>query len=117
MRLMRKKIAAIAEQPKENFREQYGIDENTLHVYTGRLIKEKGIFKLIQAVEDINSSYKVCLFIAGDGEELEAVKNLESNRVKPLGRLELEQIASLLGQVQIYCLTNRISGRLSYLCS
>lgn len=100
-----KKIAAIAEQPKENFREKYGIDEDTAAiVYTGRLIKEKGIFKLIQAVEDINSSYKVCLFIAGDGEELEAVKKLESNRVKSLGRLEFEQIASLLGQAQIYCL-------------
>ena len=100
-----KKIAGITEHQKESFREKCGIDEDTAAiVYTGRLIKEKGIFKLIQAVEDINSSYKVCLFIAGDGEELEAVKKLESNRVKPLGRLEFEQIASLLGQAQIYCL-------------
>ena len=73
-------------------------------VYTGRLLKEKGIFKLIEAVEKIESDKKVCLFLAGDGEEMEAVKVRESERIKPLGRLDFKDIVSLLGQAEIYCL-------------
>lgn len=98
-------IRELAEHPVRNFREEYGVSEDTLAiVYTGRLIKEKGIFKLIQAVKSMDNKYKVILFVAGDGEESEAVRQMEDQRVKLLGRLEFPQIAALLGQAQIYCL-------------
>lgn len=100
-----KRIFEISQNPIENFKEKYQLDEaTTVITYTGRLIKEKGIFKLIQAVEDIKDDYKICLFIAGDGEEMEKVREMASDRIKPLGRLEFEEIASLLGQTDIYCL-------------
>lgn len=100
------KIRQISEEKtKESFKDRYELTEDTkVIVYTGRLIKEKGIFKLIEAVEKTEKQYKVCLFIAGDGEELAHVKELESSRVKVLGRLEFEEIATLLGQADIYCL-------------
>ncbi len=98
-------IRELAEHPVRDFRKEYGISEDTLViVYTGRLIKEKGIFKLIQAVKSMNNNYKVALLIAGDGEESEAVRQMEDHRIKLLGRLEFPQIAALLGQAQIYCL-------------
>lgn len=99
------KIQALSQNPVENFREKYNLTEDTkLIVFTGRLIKEKGIFKLIQAVQGLEKKYKVCLLIAGDGEETENIRKSEDSRVKYLGRLEFEQIASLLGQAEIYCL-------------
>lgn len=99
------RIREICEKPEVDFRKKYGLAEDTfVVVYTGRLIKEKGIFKLIEAVEAMKESSKVCLFIAGDGEELERVEKLAGSRVKPLGRLEFEQVASLLGQADVYCL-------------
>lgn len=98
-------IQKIAGEPGEDLRKKYELSSGTaLIVYTGRLIKEKGIWKLIQAVKELDNSYQVCLMIAGDGEEMEAVKEQESERIKVLGRLSFEQIASLLGQAEIYCL-------------
>ena len=99
------KIARLAQEPVKDYRNAYSLSEDTvLIVYTGRLLKEKGIFKLIEAVEKIESDKKVCLFLAGDGEEMEAVKVRESERIKPLGRLDFKDIVSLLGQAEIYCL-------------
>lgn len=98
-------ILYMAENPVRDFCGELGITKDTAVIaYTGRLIKEKGILKLIQAVEELESSLKVCLLIAGDGEEMEHVKKLESDRVKVLGRLDYEEIAALLGQAVIYCL-------------
>lgn len=98
-------IRRIAEKPVRDFRAEYGISQDTAAVvYTGRLIKEKGIFKLIQAVEMLDPSYRICLLIAGDGEEMDQVKARESARVKALGRLDFQEVASLLGQAEIYCL-------------
>ena len=88
-------ITRIAQNPTEDFRKKYGLEADTaLIVYTGRLLKEKGIFKLIKAVEQMETSREVCLFIAGDGEEMEGVKACESHRIKPLGRLDFKNIAS-----------------------
>lgn len=98
-------IREIAEKPVRDFRKEYAIPEGTtLVVYTGRLIKEKGVFKLIRAVEQMPEASEICLFIAGDGEEMEEVRKKEGPRVKALGRLDFPEIASLLGQAQIYCL-------------
>lgn len=98
-------IQKLAQNPVEDYRKYWKLSKDTsLIVYTGRLIKEKGIFKLIEAVEAIDSEKKVCLLIAGDGEEMEAVKERESERVKALGRLDFKEIASLLGQAEVYCL-------------
>ena len=50
------KIARLAQEPVKDYRNAYSLSEDTvLIVYTGRLLKEKGIFKLIEAVEKIES--------------------------------------------------------------
>ena len=98
-------IRRIGENPVKDFRKEYQIAPDTaLIVYTGRLIKEKGIFKLIEAVKKLDPSWNVCLLIAGDGEEMGHVRACECERVKALGRLDFQEIASLLCQTEIYCL-------------
>ena len=98
-------IQNIAEEPKRNFRKEFDVSQDTaVIVYTGRLIKEKGIFKLIEAVQELRKKWKICLFIAGDGEEMEKVQTAADDAIIPLGRLDFEEIASLLGQADVYCL-------------
>lgn len=99
-----RKINEIAAKPQRNFREEYGLSQDTeVIVYTGRLIKEKGVFKLIQAVKGLSDKWNICLFIAGDGEEMDRVRIMADQHIIPLGRLKFEEIASLLGQADIYC--------------
>lgn len=99
-----KYISEIVRDPHRDFRKEYGLSQNTeIIVYTGRLIKEKGVFKLIRAVKDLSSKWDICLFIAGDGEEMDRVRSMEDEHIIPLGRLQFEEIVSLLGQADIYC--------------
>lgn len=99
------KIRQIASHPTKDFRREYGISKDTtVIVYTGRLIKEKGVLKLIQAVKNLCERWDICLLIAGDGEEMERVHSLANKNIIPLGCLCFEEIASLLGQADIYCL-------------
>ncbi len=98
-------IEQMLTRPVRNFREEYGLQpEDIVVTYTGRLVKEKGILNLIKAVKDIPEEKRVFLMIAGDGEEWDAVCAKRSERICPLGRLSFEEVISLLGQTDIYCL-------------
>lgn len=99
------KILDAVKNPVRDFRKEFHLtSETTIITYTGRLLKEKGILKLLDAMELIDEREDICLFIAGDGEEMEAVKKRENGKIHPLGRLSFEEICSLLGQTDIYCL-------------
>ena len=58
---------------------------------------------MIQAVKGLSDKWNICLFIAGDGEEMDRVRIMADQHIIPLGRLKFEEIASLLGQADIYC--------------
>lgn len=98
-------IEQLIKAPVRDFKHEYGISKDTLVItYTGRLLKEKGVLKLIEAVNRLTANHPLCLMIAGDGEELEAVQRLASKHIIALGRLSFEAVAALLGQTDIYCL-------------
>lgn len=98
-------IEGILNHPVKDYRAEYGLQpEDIVVTYTGRLVREKGILNLMKAVRDIPEEKRVFLMIAGDGEEWDAVCAGKSERILPLGRLSFEEVISLLGQTDIYCL-------------
>lgn len=80
-------------------------DGDVIITYTGRLIAQKGIKKLIAAVEQVSRKNKyVKLCIAGDGELYDEIAGISRQNIKCLGRLEFEQVIQLLKITSIYCL-------------
>ena len=106
------KIEKLKKECKRNFREENQIDSDAVVIaFTGRLLKEKGLYELIEAVERYNqSNQKVYLLLAGEGEEMEYVKKHSSKYVIPLGRLPFEDIVALLMQSDIFCLPSVSEG-------
>lgn len=99
------KILKAVKNPVRDFRKEFHLTgKTTVITFTGRLLKEKGILKLLDAMELLKEREDICLFIAGDGEEMETVKKRTSGRIHPLGRLSFDEIGALLGQTDIYCL-------------
>lgn len=99
------KIQTILADRGRDFRKEYKIAKDTVIVtYTGRLVKEKGIMNLIAALNQYTGKKKICLMIAGDGEEMAAVKAAATENIIPLGRLDFADIIALLKASQIFCL-------------
>ena len=102
------KIDQLLENPVRDFRKEYNLQVDTrIIAYTGRLLKEKGVLELAEAVRTLPKEENVYLFIAGDGEEMSEVKAVESTRIRALGRLSFAEVISLLSQADIYCLPTR----------
>lgn len=95
-----------------SFRENYGISKESIVItFTGRLVKEKGVLTLIEAFLNINKeNEKLYLFIAGDGDEENAVNSVENNNILPLGRITREEIIALLKETDIFCLPSDSEG-------
>ena len=73
---------------------RYSSDDYII-TYTGRLIKEKGILKLIEAFRKVKSKYpQVKLCIAGDGDLYDSITDEEG--IYKLGRLSFEDVIGLL---------------------
>lgn len=95
-----------------DYRGKYNIPENGVLVsFTGRLLKEKGILQLINAVKQLQSDGKpVFLLIAGDGDEEKRVKEMATDGIFLLGRLKFEEIIGMLQQTDIFCLPSDSEG-------
>lgn len=106
------KIENLKENCKTNFRSKNYIDNDAVViVFTGRLLKEKGIRELIAAVEKYNEGHKkIYLMIAGEGPEEDYVKEHESQYIIPLGRLQFSDIVGLLKESDIFCLPSVSEG-------
>ena len=91
---------------ENNIQKQFDYQENDFIItYTGRLIKEKGILKLIEAVQKVRQKHKnVKLCIAGDGELYPQIKEIKSEGIYALGRLSFDEVINLLKYTDIYCL-------------
>lgn len=105
-------IEKIKGSVKRDFRIEQNIKEDEIVVaFTGRLLKEKGIYELIEAVEKFNlGDKKIHLMIAGDGEEREEVEKHRSAYIHPLGRIEFEDVIAMLTQSDIFCLPSVSEG-------
>jgi glycosyltransferase involved in cell wall biosynthesis len=115
-------IERIKKNSTKNYRKEYNISNDEIIVcYTGRLIKEKGIQKLIDAIDFLNKSIdnskqfmggggilykrrKYFLFIAGSGTIENYVKKRLNENIFFLGQLNFEEIIALLKDSDMFCL-------------
>ena len=99
-------IKHILNNPIEDYRKKFGIQEDDIIIaYTGRLVVEKGILKLIDAVKQLNNSgKKVYLLIAGEGDLYQDICNNTTDTILALGKLDFPYVIALLKQSDIFCL-------------
>ena len=99
-------INNIINDSKSNIRKDYNLTENDIIItFTGRLVKEKGILNLINAVAEINKKYSnVYLFIAGEGNLIDEIKKVKTKNIFVLGKISFEKVIELLAQTDIFCL-------------
>lgn len=103
--------AYIANASERDFRSELGLPSDAFAIaFVGRLVKEKGVLELAQAVSEWSSAQSAILFVAGDGPLREALLALESSRLRLLGKLSGKDVAALLAQVDVLCLPSRSEG-------
>ncbi|MCB5712159.1 glycosyltransferase family 4 protein [Lactonifactor longoviformis] len=105
-------IEACLADSSIDFREKYNLpEESTVITYTGRLIPEKGVLQLAEAFEQLAPSHpNLYLFIAGEGELEDTLRNFNSSNIKITGRLTFTDIISLLKSSDIFCLPSVSEG-------
>lgn len=94
------------------YRKQYKIPSDGIVItFTGRLLKEKGLHSLLNVMEKVHQKNdKVFLFIAGDGDMEEEINTRKKEYIIPLGRLNFEEIVTLLNETDIFCLPSFSEG-------
>lgn len=79
--------------------------DNIVITYTGRMIEEKGVLKLIDAFKKLSEKYKnLELNLAGEGPILEKIKeeNKDVKNINILGKVSHEDVLKLLGKTSIF---------------
>ncbi len=101
----------IADSSKD-VRKKHNIPENAKVIaFTGRLLEEKGIIPLISSVEKIcKERDDVYLILAGDGPLDEYVNEHKSDHIIPVGRLDYQDVISLLVESDIFCMPSFSEG-------
>ena len=98
------------ESPIYSFKEKYNIPKQAQTItFTGRLLKEKGVLTLVKAFNELKQE-NVYLFIAGDGEECNSIRSMNSKYVILLGRITSDEIVALLKETDIFCLPSDSEG-------
>lgn len=88
-----------------SYREKYDLGDSVMITYTGRLVAEKGIRKLVEAVELLRQQeLKVKLLVAGAGELFDTLAQQNDPDVILLGRLDFDHVVALLKETDIFCL-------------
>lgn len=110
-------IEKLMESPVKDYRKSFNIsDRDIVITFTGRLLIEKGIYELMDAVSSMDIDREVVLFMAGDGPESREMEkrakrlSRQGIRIIPLGRLDFPNIAALLKYTDIYCLPSVSEG-------
>lgn len=93
-----------------SFKKEYGIKENEKVItFTGRLLKEKGLYELLEAKSNLQN--KDCkLIIAGVGPLQKEIEALCRDDVIYVGKLEFKDVIALLKESDIYCLPSYSEG-------
>lgn len=93
-----------------NYRKEYGIPDSAILItFTGRLLKIKGVYELLDAFKRTNRD-DLYLIYAGDGPEMDELKKRANDRVFFLGQIDFDHIVSLLDASDIYCLPSVSEG-------
>ncbi len=95
-----------------DFRKELGIGGDALLVASaGRLVAEKGVLQLAQAVERLaGDRANVHVAMAGAGPLEAQVAQMGCGNVHLLGKLDRADMAALLAQADVYCLPSRSEG-------
>ncbi len=98
-------IESLQDPPVEDYRKKYALEDTFVVTYTGRLIREKGILKLISAVQLLRDAGRnVTLMVAGDGGEYEQLKEQNLPGIYLLGKIDFPHVVSLLSGTDVFCL-------------
>ncbi|MBE6470024.1 MAG: glycosyltransferase family 4 protein [Coriobacteriaceae bacterium] len=93
-----------------DFRKELGIGSGPFVMcFAGRLVPEKGIDALLQAMDALDGR-PVHLIIAGDGPLKREVERKRSDHVSYVGRLQRPDLAALFDQCDVLCLPTRSEG-------
>ena len=105
------KIFRIQEKEYPSIREQYTIPkEQTLVLFAGRLLVQKGLIPLMEAVGKLAAEgEKIQLLVAGEGPLGEKVKQA-GPAVVPLGPLSFEHLMQVEPECDIFCLPSETEG-------
>lgn len=105
-------IQSIREHAGPSFREACHLPEDAVVItFTGRLLKEKGLPQLLNVMDRLHETHKEAyLFIAGDGDLEEEVARRKTEYILPLGRIDMEQVITLLDESDIFCLPSFSEG-------
>ena len=105
-------IEEIKKKDLKDFRQLNNIPEEAIIItFTGRLLKEKGILQLTDAVLRLRKEgVPVYLMIAGDGDEEETIRAKADEGICLLGRLNFEDVIVLLMRSDIFCLPSDSEG-------
>ena len=88
-------------------------DDSKIITFTGRLVYEKGIIQLIEAVKLLNEEYKrndIHLLVAGDGPLYDECVRLKNENVHLLGKLSFCDVIQMLYFSDVFCLLTRSEG-------
>ncbi|MDR0783184.1 MAG: glycosyltransferase family 4 protein [Propionibacteriaceae bacterium] len=90
----------------EDIRAGYGLPKTSqIVVYLGRLLAEKGIYQLLEAMKTVRQACpEAVLLIAGEGPMGDELAALRQDGVLFLGGLSHPQALGLLSQATIFCL-------------
>ena len=99
-----------AQASGRRFRKELGIDQPVLLVsFVGRLVVEKGVRQLLEAMRDLQSE-NIHLVIAGEGPLSAEIEICGLPNVHLLGRLGGADVAALLMDSDVLCLPTRSEG-------
>ena len=104
-------IDKILHEASENWHCRLHVPQETkLVLFAGRLIPEKGVQELIDAVQMLGRSDTV-LLLAGSGPMLEDLRQRYENseKIKVLGRLSYEDLLRLYARADVLCLPTSYS--------
>lgn len=79
--------------------------DNIVITYTGRMIEEKGVLRLIEAFKNLSKKHNnLQLNLAGEGPILEKIKgeNKDIKNINILGKVSHEEVMKLLGRTSIF---------------
>lgn len=93
-------------QSKRNWKEELSLSDDTCIItYVGRLIPEKGIMKLIAAMDIVTQrDSRTVLIIAGNGLLQKEVEQAASNHIVYVGALNAADTSALLSESDVFCL-------------
>lgn len=91
---------------KHDICKKHGIPANAdIILYAGRLLKEKGIEKLVEAYKELKEKYQeLYLVVAGDGELYDKLSENKDAGCIWLGRVKHDDVLELMKRSLIFCL-------------